>query len=292
MDSFDRLLEQSSLGTPGATQLRLSVPGRVVRRAFAAAEAERARQETVVVDRLFASIEAVEEVMAGNQGSTGVEPCPPVLSAAGLDDGVVGEQDLASAIDPAPTSLDALAAAASVGNRHALEEFLTRLRGVVYPYVRGRLWTYPGGANMVDDVAQEVCVAVVGAQMRGDAGSPVEAFVYRIAAAKIADVQSVTAAADPSTSSAPESANESAPADLHGGRQSVDQHAVELLNRLPDKLREILLLRVVAEMSAEETGRALNLTPQAVRVGQHRALVMLRGFVGRPRKGPGGSSSS
>jgi RNA polymerase sigma-70 factor (ECF subfamily) len=51
------------------------------------------------------------------------------------------------------------------------------------------------------------------------------------------------------------------------------------MDRLPEKLREILRLRVVAGMSAEETGRALGMTPGAVRVAQHRALNTLRGFV-------------
>ena len=57
-----------------------------------------------------------------------------------------------------------------------------------------------------------------------------------------------------------------------------------LLDRLPEKLREILRLRVVAGMSAEETGRALGMTPGAVRVAQHRALNTLRGFVGHEAK--------
>ncbi len=57
-----------------------------------------------------------------------------------------------------------------------------------------------------------------------------------------------------------------------------------LLDKLPEKLREILRLRVVAGMSAEETGRALGMTPGAVRVAQHRALNTLRGFVGHEAK--------
>ena len=49
-----------------------------------------------------------------------------------------------------------------------------------------------------------------------------------------------------------------------------------LLQTLPDQQREILLLRVAVGLSAEETGRALGLTPGAVRVAQHRALRRLR----------------
>ena len=41
-------------------------------------------------------------------------------------------------------------------------------------------------------------------------------------------------------------------------------------------IMKLLLLRVVAGLSAEETGAALGMTPGAVRVAQHRALARLR----------------
>ncbi|HEX7306939.1 sigma-70 family RNA polymerase sigma factor, partial [Lentzea sp.] len=54
----------------------------------------------------------------------------------------------------------------------------------------------------------------------------------------------------------------------------------QLLRVLPDKQREILLLRVVAGLTAEETAEATGSTPGAVRVAQHRALAKLRTSVG------------
>jgi RNA polymerase sigma-70 factor (ECF subfamily) len=45
---------------------------------------------------------------------------------------------------------------------------------------------------------------------------------------------------------------------------------------LPDKQREIVVLRVVVGLSAEETADAVGSTPGAVRVAQHRALARLR----------------
>ena len=50
----------------------------------------------------------------------------------------------------------------------------------------------------------------------------------------------------------------------------------DLLQVLPDKQREIVLLRVVVGLSAEETAEAVGSTPGAVRVAQHRALARLR----------------
>lgn len=174
-----------------------------------------------------------------------------------------------------------LAAQAAAGDRVALNDLLTRVRAVAHRYVRSRLYTYPGGADMVDDVAQEVCVAVFGALGRyRDEGRPFEAFVYGIAARKVADAQRAFAVADVSTPDVPDGADDSPTPEEHAVRYSELRHVMGLMDRLPEKLREILRLRVVAGMSAEETGRALGMTAGAVRVAQHRALNTLRGFVG------------
>lgn len=50
----------------------------------------------------------------------------------------------------------------------------------------------------------------------------------------------------------------------------------EMLSVLPDKQRDVVLLRVVVGLSAEETAEALDSTPGAIRVTQHRALARLR----------------
>lgn len=51
------------------------------------------------------------------------------------------------------------------------------------------------------------------------------------------------------------------------------------MGMLPDKQREILVLRVVVGLSAEETAEAVGSTPGAVRVAQHRALNRLRSML-------------
>ena len=50
----------------------------------------------------------------------------------------------------------------------------------------------------------------------------------------------------------------------------------KLLEILPEKQREILVLRIVVGMSAEETADAVGSTPGAVRFAQHRALARLK----------------
>ena len=68
-----------------------------------------------------------------------------------------------------------------------------------------------------------------------------------------------------------------------------------LLASLPAAQRRLLLLRVVAGLSAEDTGYVLDMSPGAVRVAQHRALGRLRelaahenrtGELGALRPGP------
>ena len=50
----------------------------------------------------------------------------------------------------------------------------------------------------------------------------------------------------------------------------------ELVAGLPRRQREVLALRVLADLSAEETGRLLGIAPATVHVHLHRALSALR----------------
>jgi RNA polymerase sigma-70 factor (ECF subfamily) len=63
-------------------------------------------------------------------------------------------------------------------------------------------------------------------------------------------------------------------------RGELSERMASLLKVLPDKQREIVVLRVVVGLSAEETADAVGSTPGAVRVAQHRALSRLRKTLG------------
>jgi RNA polymerase sigma-70 factor, ECF subfamily len=52
------------------------------------------------------------------------------------------------------------------------------------------------------------------------------------------------------------------------------------LAALTDRQREVLRLRIVVGLSAEQTAVILGTTPQAVRLIQHRALNLLRRQLG------------
>lgn len=148
---------------------------------------------------------------------------------------------------------------------------------MVLRYCRGRLGRLPGAEFAADDAAQEACIAVLTALPRyRDEGRPFEAFVFGIAARKVADVQRSAVRSPVPTESMPDAVDDTPGPEDQAMSADDAERARLLLARLPDHLRELLLLRVAVGLSAEETGRALNMTPGAVRVAQHRALVRLR----------------
>ena len=173
--------------------------------------------------------------------------------------------------------LRVLAAAATQGDRGAMDALLATIRPMVLRYCRGRLGRLPGAEYAADDAAQEACIAVLTALPRyRDEGRPFEAFVFGIAARKVADVQRSAVRSAVPTENMPDAVDDSPGPEDHAVAADEAERARLLLAKLPDHLRELLLLRVAVGLSAEETGRALNMTPGAVRVAQHRALARLR----------------
>jgi RNA polymerase sigma-70 factor (ECF subfamily) len=164
------------------------------------------------------------------------------------------------------------------GDRDALREVLETIRPIVVRYCRARVGTAERSGLSADDVAQEVCLAAMMALPRyQDQGRPFLAFVYGIAAHKVADAHRAAARnrAEP-TDSVPERYS----TDMGPEQMAINADAGERMNALlqvlPEKQREILILRVVVGLSAEETAEAVGSTAGAVRVAQHRALAKLK----------------
>ena len=183
--------------------------------------------------------------------------------------------------------LESLVAAAVAGDRLARERLLTEIQPLVLRYCRGRLGRQETVIGSADDVAQEVCLAVVSALPHYTIkGLSFRAFVYGIAAHKVTDAfraigrnRSEPMAELPDTQLV-----------LDGPEQRV--LAAELVERLGGLLhcltprqRDVLVLRVAVGLSAEETAKAVGSTPGAVRVTQHRALNRLRGVMTGPDAG-------
>jgi RNA polymerase sigma-70 factor, ECF subfamily len=174
--------------------------------------------------------------------------------------------------------LDAVVAEAVAGNRGALREVLETIRPIVVRYCRARVGTAERSGLSADDIAQEVCLAAITALPRyKDQGRPFLAFVYGITAHKVADAHRAAARnrADPTDVVPERFSSEAGPEQLAIDSESAARMS-KLLAVLPEKQREIVILRVVVGLSAEETAEAVGSTAGAVRVAQHRALARLK----------------
>jgi RNA polymerase sigma-70 factor, ECF subfamily len=174
-------------------------------------------------------------------------------------------------------NLGTLTELAASGQPAAIETLLRQIRPMVVRYCRARLGRISGHYHAADDVAQEVCIAVLSALPRyQDMGRPFASFVFGIASHKVADAMRSAARLAVPTEDLPDGPDprpgpeETAVAYLEAER------ARALLAKLPVNQRELLVLRVLTGLSAEETGHALGMSPGAVRVAQHRALARLR----------------
>lgn len=184
---------------------------------------------------------------------------------------------------PSATITD-LTVLAAKGQPQAVETLLGQLRPMVVRYCRSRLGSLGGQAHVAEDVAQEVCIAVLTALPRyRDMGRPFASFVFGIASHKVADARRSAARAPIPTEDLPDSPDDQ-PGPEEAAVASLEaQRARALLARLPAAQRELLVLRVLTGLSAEETGRALGMSAGAVRVAQHRALLRLRALAVQER---------
>ncbi|AQZ71023.1 RNA polymerase sigma-70 factor (ECF subfamily) [Nonomuraea rubra] len=200
------------------------------------------------------------------------------MSEGSVADAKIGVR-LASRL-PARTDdsdLRELTSLAVQGDRSAIESLLGELRPMVVRYCRARLGRVSGQYHIADDVAQEVCIAVLSALPRyRDMGRPFASFVFGIASHKVADALRSSVRSAVPTQDLPDGPDDGPGPEETVVRYIEVEHARRLLARLPDNQRELLLLRVVSGLSAEETGNVLGMSPGAVRVAQHRALARLR----------------
>jgi RNA polymerase sigma-70 factor (ECF subfamily) len=173
---------------------------------------------------------------------------------------------------------NALIVAAVRGDCRARDELLALIQPLVLRYCRARLGRQESVLGSADDVAQEVCVALVSALgSYQPTGLSFRAFVYGIAAHKVTDAfraigrnrtEPVAELPDvPVATDGPEHHALTAERSAALGAQ---------LAHLTPRQREVLVLRVAVGLSAEEAAQAVGSTAGTVRVTQHRALARLR----------------
>jgi RNA polymerase sigma-70 factor (ECF subfamily) len=205
-----------------------------------------------------------------------------VREPAGLGQaGVTGKADQPSRprLQSLPvTDFGESVAAAVEGDPQAVERLLASIRPLVVRYCRARVGRQERSFASADDVAQEVCLAVLTAlPSYRDQGRPFLAFVYGIAQHKVADAHRAASRnrAEP-VAEVPDEVEGDVGPEQRALQGELNERMSQLLRVLPEKQREIVVLRVVVGLSAEETADAVGSTPGAVRVAQHRALARLR----------------
>jgi RNA polymerase sigma-70 factor, ECF subfamily len=165
----------------------------------------------------------------------------------------------------------------------AVAALLAQVRPGVVRYCRARLGRVGGAYTTADDVAQDVCIALLRALPRyREQGRPFSAFVYAIAANKVIDAQRA-AVRDVAVAGSDSLTDEPDPQrgpEEHAVANDLARRLSSLLALLPEAQREIILLRVAFGLPAEEVGEIVGMSAGAVRVAQSRALARLRTLAG------------
>jgi RNA polymerase sigma-70 factor (ECF subfamily) len=183
----------------------------------------------------------------------------------------------------APT-LERLVPAAVAGDEEARERLLAEIQPLVQRYCRGRLGRGESVIGSADDVAQDVCLAVISALPNYEIkGLSFRAFVYGIAAHKVTDAfRAIGRNRSDPVAELPDTPILSEGPEQRLLAAELAERLGHLLHKLTPRQREVLVLRIAVGLSAEETAQVVGSTPGAVRVTQHRALNRLRGVIGDP----------
>lgn len=168
-------------------------------------------------------------------------------------------------------TLPALRAGDDAAWRALLDPLLPRLRAFLCARV---------GPDAADDVLSEVLLEVwQHLPTYEDRGHPISAWIWRIAHSRAIDEQRRHARALRHTTG-----------DAHGLEHAPDEHDMAAaiaeadtlrqlwaqIETLPPRWAEVLRLRFAAELPPAEIAQRVGLTPGAVKMIQHRALVRLR----------------
>lgn len=178
--------------------------------------------------------------------------------------------------------LNALAARAQLGDSTALDELVVEVRRAVLRYALAQRLSHEDA----DDLAQEVCVAVLGIVPGWqETGRSMWGYVFTVARNKLTDavrrqIKESSFGRRVHSDDASETAlqvPDAGPGPEEHVMASLGATKFEgLLAQLPTTQRDVLVLRAVVGLSGRETAEALNLSPGSVHVLQHRAATRLR----------------
>ena len=171
---------------------------------------------------------------------------------------------------------DEVVAAAAAGDSHAFGMIYTALAPAVLGYLRARGVDDPEG--LTNDVFLKLLPQISG--LRGGAEG-VRRLTFTIARARMIDDVRVRGRTGPMASYEPDMDTRvvrSAEEDAYDALALERVHAV--LDLLPDDQREVITLRVVADLSIEQVAEVIGRSAGAVKQLQRRGMVALRAALG------------
>jgi RNA polymerase sigma-70 factor (ECF subfamily) len=170
---------------------------------------------------------------------------------------------------PVPDTDAALIAAAQAGDRRALDELLARYEEPIYRFGLRMC----GDEESAREVLQETMIAAFRnlPGFRGDA--KLSTWLYQIARSFCIKERR---GARPTTTLDPELADETPSPEAHAHAHQIGRALSAAITELPAEQREVLVLRDVEGLSAEEAAEVVGIEVGALKSRLHRARMALR----------------
>lgn len=176
------------------------------------------------------------------------------------------------------TRLRDLLLAALAGDGQAYGVFLGDLSGHLRAFLRKRLARYP---EDVEDLVQEVLLAVHNQRHTYDPGQPLTAWAYAIARYKLVDLLRHRGGRDALTETLDDDSALFAARDDEAAAARRDLGL--LLDRLPDGQRRPIRLTKLEGLSVSEASAATGMSESAIKVAVHRGLKALARMISEER---------
>jgi RNA polymerase sigma-70 factor (ECF subfamily) len=179
------------------------------------------------------------------------------------------------------TSEQQLVVRAQRGDREAVAALYRLHVDAIARYIAYRV---PDDAAVEDLTAEVFLRMVEGLPTYRSTGAPFEAWLYRIAAARVADYFRHQARSPEGELDEKSTADVARALELDLAQQEEFATLRAALQQLSDEQQTILLLRFVERKSHEEVARILGKSERAVAVAQHRALKKLAELLGTDKQ--------
>lgn len=177
------------------------------------------------------------------------------------------------------STFEAILAAAKEGASWATTAIWTQYAPSVMGFLRAR------GSAEPEDLTSEVFLALFSTLRSFTGGEPeFRSYIFSIAYRRLVDELRRRSRRGTHDEFKPElDRRHSASAEQEAETRLADRQALELLDSLPDDQRNVMVLRIIADLTIEQVAEVIGKRPGAVKALQRRALERLRKKLGVTR---------